>query len=97
MEIIGNRRKKKIIRNIFLSGLSLSSHPWLPMMIFGVMAFISGALVFLHLPETLGYSLPETISEAVEQFQNSENLQTHNSEPESPENLDENSPLLASA
>jgi hypothetical protein len=69
------------------------------MMIFGVMAFISGALVFLHLPETLGYSLPETISEAVEQFQNSGNLQTQNSESESesPENLDENSPLLASA
>ena len=77
--------------------MSLSSHPWLPMTIFGVMAFISGALVFLHLPETLGYSLPETISEAVEQFQNSENLQNQNSDPESPENMDENSPLLASA
>jgi len=81
----------------YIAGLSLSSHPWLPMMIFGVMAFISGALVFLHLPETLGYSLPETISEAVEQFQNSENLQNQNSSPESQENLDENSPLLASA
>ena len=34
---------------------------FIPSMIFGVMAFISGALVFLHLPETLGYSLPEIV------------------------------------
>ena len=36
-------------------------------------------------------------SEAVEQFQNSKNLQNQNSEPESSEHLYENSPLLASA
>ena len=35
------------------------------MVIFGTFAFVSGALVFLFLPETLGQPLPETIAEAI--------------------------------
>ena len=35
---------------------------YIPSIIFGTLAFLSGSLVFL-LPETLGQSLPETIEE----------------------------------
>ena len=47
----------------FIAGLS-QYISWLPMVIFGTFAFVSGALVFLFLPETLGQPLPETIAEA---------------------------------
>jgi hypothetical protein len=52
---------------------------------------------FLYTISYLDQYKIEKKSEVVEQFQNSENLQTQNSEPESPESLDENYPLLASA
>ena len=77
----------------YIAGLALSAHPWLPMLIFGLMAFISGALVFVHLPETLGVALPETISEA-EQFQ--AESQTRTLSIQSQDNMDENTPLLSS-
>ena len=41
-----------------------ATHKWLPSFIFGIFAFISGTLVQLFLPETLGQPLPETVSEA---------------------------------
>ena len=52
----------------YIAGLALTQ-PWLPMAIFGSMAFTSGTLVMLFLPETLGMSLPETVSEAANQAQ----------------------------
>ena len=55
------------------------------------MTFISEALVFSFLPETLGVSLPETISEA-DQFQ--PESQTRNLSVQTQENLDETTPLL---
>lgn len=47
----------------YIAGLALTS-PWLPMTIFGTLAFISGSLVYIFLPETLGQALPENIAEA---------------------------------
>ena len=56
----------------YIAGLALTQ-PWLPMAIFGSMAFTSGTLVMLFLPETLGMSLPETVSEAANQAQDGTN------------------------
>ena len=53
----------------FIASLSLYVS-WLPLVIFGTFAFISGTLVYLFLPETLGQALPETISEALDFSQN---------------------------
>ena len=43
-----------------------ATHAWLPSFVFGIFAFVSGSLVMLFLPETLGRALPETVSEAAE-------------------------------
>ncbi|RXG73421.1 Organic cation transporter protein [Armadillidium vulgare] len=44
----------------------------LPLLIFGVLSFISGLLIFL-LPETLGYDLPQTLEECENFGRNNEN------------------------
>ena len=66
----------------FIAGLSLYVS-WLPLVIFGTFAFVSGTVVYLFLPETLGRPLPETISEALDFSQN-----------DSIQNNDETTPLL---
>ena len=68
--------------------VSLSSYvACLPMIFFGTFAFTSGTLVYLFLPETLGNPLPETISEAIGDRENSSM--------EISVEADENTPLLA--
>ena len=69
---------------LLFSGLALSQ-PWLPMGIFGSLAFISGTLVYLFLPETLGRPLPETVAEASNLGSNIAEISTEH---------DETSPLL---
>ncbi|GFR15254.1 organic cation transporter protein, partial [Trichonephila clavata] len=47
----------------FIKELGVATHPVVPQVVFGILAFVSGLLVFF-LPETNNVSVPETLAEA---------------------------------
>ncbi len=73
----------------YIAGLALDE-PWIPMVVFGTLAFVSGVLVFLFLPETLNCPLPECIDDALAEV----NAPTPNLTVNASEEPTERSPLI---